>query len=74
MQALGQTEQIEDMLQLLAHAWAGQAAHRPSIYACNSAIGACARAGRLDDALRLCSAMVCQRTITFTCSNHSAVA
>lgn len=57
-QALGQTQQIEDMLQLLADAWAGRAAQRPSIYACNSAVGACARAGRLDEALRLCSTMV----------------
>ncbi len=58
MQALGQTEQIEDMLQLLSDAWAGQAAQRPSIYACNAAVSACARTGRLDEALRLCSTMV----------------
>ena len=32
---------------MLAGAWAARAAQRPSIYACNSAIGACARAGRL---------------------------
>ena len=62
MQALGQTQQIEEMLQVLAGAWAGRAARRPSIYACNSAIGACARAGRLDDALRVCSNMVHPQT------------
>ena len=58
MQALGQAQQIDEMLQLLAGAWSGASPLRPSIYACNSAVGACARAGRLDEALRLCSAMV----------------
>ena len=58
MQALGQAQQIDEMLQLLADAWSGATPLRPSIYACNSAVGACARAGRLDEALRLCSAMV----------------
>ena len=64
MQALGQAQQIDEMLQLLADAWSCASPLRPSIYACNSGVGACARAGRLDEALRLCSAMVCFDRLT----------
>ena len=59
MQALGQTAQIEAMLGLLEGAWAKQAGLPvPGAHACNAAIAACARVGRLNEALEVYANMV----------------
>ncbi len=58
LQALGHTCLIEPMLDLIGEAWNAPDLPRPSIYACNAAIAACARVGRLEEAMALYKDMV----------------
>lgn len=58
LQALGHTCLIEPMLKLIEDAWNAPDLPRPSIYACNAAIAACARVGRLEEAMALYKDMV----------------
>ncbi|BDA45785.1 probable pentatricopeptide repeat-containing protein At1g63330 at C-terminar half [Coccomyxa sp. Obi] len=53
VQALGHTCLIEPMLDLIREAWNAPDLPRPSIYASNAAIAACARVGRMQEALDL---------------------
>ncbi|CAL8470633.1 g10175 [Coccomyxa elongata] len=53
VQALGHTCLIEPMLDLVRDAWNAPDLPRPSIYASNAAIAACARVGRMQEALDL---------------------
>lgn len=46
------------MLDLIGEAWNAPDLPRPSIYACNAAIAACARVGRLEEAMALYKDMV----------------
>lgn len=58
LQALGHTCLIEPMLDLIREAWNAPDLPRPSIYASNAAIAACARVGRMQEALDLYRDMV----------------
>ncbi len=58
LQALGHTCLIEPMLDLIRDAWNTPDLPRPSIYASNAAIAACARVGRMQEALDLYRDMV----------------
>lgn len=46
------------MLDLIHEAWAAPNMPRPSVYSCNAAIAACARVGRLQEAMTLFKDMV----------------
>jgi pentatricopeptide repeat protein len=58
MQALGHTCLIDPMLELVRAAWTSEHLPRPGLYACNAAIAACARVGRLTEAMALYREMV----------------
>lgn len=59
VQALGHTGQIEALLELLRDSWSGERGlPEPTTYACNAAIAACARVGRLNEALEVYADMV----------------
>ena len=58
-QALGHTCQIDAMLHHLEGGWRGvDGLIRPSAIACDAAVAACARVGRLDEAMAVFEDMV----------------
>ena len=72
LQALGHTCLIEPMLDLIRDAWSAPDLPRPSIYASNAAIAACARVGRMEEALDLHKDMVGLETL-LSCASPAIV-